>query len=112
MSRSGLLLTAIALSLMFSGCAHKQAEKQYVTIMGEVNRPGDYFIKKRVPYILVLLEARGYTEFADSTQVIVERNSKSVILDLSIPKSKQPPHLAETFMIYPYDIITVPKKKR
>jgi protein involved in polysaccharide export with SLBB domain len=112
MLKSGLLLIAIALLMLLSGCAHKEDERKYITIMGAVNRPGDYFVNSKVPYILILLEARGYTEFADSTQVIVERNSKSVILDLSIPESQQPPHLAEKFMVYPYDVITVPKKKQ
>ena len=79
---------------------------------GEVNRPGDYFINNNIPYILVLLEARGYTDNADASKVIVERKNKSVILDLSIPVTKRAPHLAEKFILHPYDIVTVPSKSR
>jgi len=85
--------------------------RETVTIIGEVNRPGIYFIKKPTPFMILLLGARGYTENADATKVIIERNSKSIILDLSIPVSKPPPHLAETFTVYPFDVITVSKKE-
>lgn len=110
MIRFGLFLISICLILGFCSCSSTK-NRQYVTFQGEVNRPGDYFINNKIPYILVLLEARGYTDQADSSKVIVERKGKSVILDLSIPVNREAPHLAEKFIIYPFDKITVPKKK-
>lgn len=112
MLRSIYLFIVASSVLLLFGCAHREPERKYITIMGAVNRPGVYFIKHKVPYILILMQARGYTDFADPTRVIVERNSKSVILDLNISKSTPSPHLAEKFMIYPYDVIVVPVKRK
>lgn len=103
-----LILVTILMGI--AGCQSAKP-RDTVTIIGEVNRPGVYFIKKPTPFMILLFGARGYTENADSTKIIIERKSKSVILDLSIPANKPAPHLAETFMIYPFDKITVSKKK-
>lgn len=102
-----LLLITIIVCVV--GCKSTKP-RETVTIVGEVNRPGVYFIKKPTPFMILLLGARGYTENADATKVIIERKSKSIILDLSIPANKPAPHLAETFTIYPFDVITVSKK--
>ena len=112
MLRSGLLLIAVSFMLCLTACSTGASGSNYITFQGEVNRPGDYKIKKKIPYILALLAARGYTDQADATHVIVERNNKSVILDLSISEQKEAPHLAEKFILHPYDIVTVPKRKR
>ena len=112
MRRFGLLFISICIVLCLSACSTGNTPRKYVTIQGEVNRPGDYFINNNIPYILVLLEARGYTDNADASKVIVERKNKSVILDLSIPVTKRAPHLAEKFILHPYDIVTVPSKSR
>ncbi len=99
------------LVFLLGGCVSGSMEREYVTIQGAVSRPGRYFVNKHVPYIILLFEARGYAPDADSENVIVERQGKSVILDLSIPENRPPPHLAEQFRVHPYDLITVPSKK-
>lgn len=110
MARSKLMIIAVSIILCLTACRSGKEARKHVIFQGEVNRPGEYLINNNIPYILVLLEARGYTPNADATQVILERNGKSVILDLSIPADKMAPHLAEKFILHPYDRITVPSK--
>ena len=103
------LILLILLVYCLCGC-QSAPERDYVTVIGSVNRPGRYFVKGRVPYIILLFEAHGYTPDADPSNTIVERQGRSVMLDLSIPENRPPPHLAEQFMVHPFDVITVPSK--
>lgn len=118
MMRSVLFFITVSLMLCVTSCSTGRGSSQVIIMQGEVNRPGEYQLtgeyktKKEIPYILVLLGARGYTDNADASKVIVERNGKSVILDLSIPVTKEAPHLAEKFILHANDIVTVPKIKR
>ena len=106
------LLIIILTAAFISSCTTTENNQKYVILLGAVNRPGTYLITKKVPFILLLLQARGYAENADPTKVVIERDSKSAVLDLSIYKNKPAPHLAETFLIHPYDRIFVPEKKK
>jgi protein involved in polysaccharide export with SLBB domain len=112
MFKSGLLLTAAALMLIFSGCGHLTPKKQKIRIQGEVRRPGVYLIQDNIVYIVAIMGARGYTFDADPSKVIIDRKSKSVILDMSTPKGKPGVHLAEKFLVRGGDVITIPKKKK
>lgn len=111
MLRPLFLITAITCVFLLSGCGHFGRERESIVIQGEVNRPGIYYIDKKLAYIVVVLGARGYTANADPSKVIIERDSKSFVLDMSTPKDKPGPFLAEQFRIQDGDIITVPKKK-
>ena len=112
MLRSLIFFTGLSLIFCLSGCAHVPSEKQSIWVQGEVRRPGKYYIDKKLAYIVVIMGARGYTMNADPTKVIIDRKSKSFMLDLSTSKKRPGPHLAETFLIQPGDRITVPKKKQ
>lgn len=105
------LITSITFSLLVSGCGHLSEDKEAITIQGEVRRPGVYFIKNKLAYIVVVMGARGYTPNADNSKVIIDRGSKSFMLDMSTPKEKPGPFLAEQFKIQGGDVITVPKKQ-
>ena len=112
MLRSFIFLTGISLILCLSSCRHTPPPKKTIFIQGEVRRPGKYFIDKKLAYLVVIMGARGYTRNADPTKVIIDRKSKSFILDLSTSKDKPGPHLAETFLIQDGDRITIPKKRQ
>ena len=110
MLRPLFLLTAIISVFLSSGCGHFGKERESIIVQGEVNRPGVYYIEKKLAFIVVVLGARGYTSQADPTKVIIERDSKSFVLDMSTPKDKPGPFLAVQFKIQDGDVITVPKK--
>lgn len=111
MSRTILFAISFTLIFCLTACSTGKEARKHITIQGEVNRPGVYLINNNIPYILILLNAHGYTDNADSNNVIIERNGKSAILDLSIPVDRQAPHLAEKFILHPNDTVTVPRKK-
>ena len=107
-----IIICALIASLFISGCSiFSQPAPKMILLQGEVNRPGEYIIKKPIKFILLLFKAYGYNENADPKNAIVERNGKSFIINLGIPANEPPPHLAETFTVYPGDIITIPTKK-
>jgi protein involved in polysaccharide export with SLBB domain len=107
-----IIACAIATSIFITGCSiFSKPVSKMIIIQGEVNRPGEYIVKKPIKFILLLFKAYGYTENAAPKNAVVERNGKSSIINLSIPANEPPPHLAETFTVYPGDIITIPRIK-
>jgi protein involved in polysaccharide export with SLBB domain len=107
------ILCAAVSALLISGCSLlSEPAPKMILLQGEVNRPGEYIVKKPIKFILLLFKAYGYTENADPKNAVIERNGKSFIINLGIPANEPPPHLAETFTVYPGDIITIPAKKK
>jgi protein involved in polysaccharide export with SLBB domain len=104
-------LGVIILSL-FTSCSMFNSKPKIITILGAVNRPGDYIVNKPVKFILLLFKAYGYREDADPVHAVVKRDKKSFFINLDIPANKPPPHLAETFTVYPGDVIMIPKKNK
>lgn len=101
---------AILLSIS-TGCSIFQGKPKIITIQGAINRPGDYIVNKPVKFILLLFKAYGYNGNADPKHAVVNRNNKSFYINLDIPANEPPPHLAETFTVYPGDTIFIPFKQ-
>ena len=102
-------LGVIVLSLS-SSCTLLNSKPKMITILGAVNRPGDYIVNKPVKFILLLFKAYGYRSDADPIHAVVKRDKRSFFINLDIPANKPPPHLAETFTVYPGDVIMIPQK--
>ena len=106
---SALCFLVMLLSILTS-CSIFSSKPQIITIQGAVNRPGDYIVNKPVKFILLLFKAYGYAGNADPKNAVVKRDNKSFYINLDIPANEPPPHLAETFTVYPGDTIFIPFK--
>jgi protein involved in polysaccharide export with SLBB domain len=105
-------LVLIMTCVVFLGCQPKSGNPvSGFSIQGEVNKPGEYELSGRIPYVKALSMAGGYTTDADAN-VTIKRGDTEIVKDMMIPKSRVELSTAETFLIEPGDIITVSKKNR
>lgn len=74
----------------------------YVTVLGEVQKPGNYFFSSdQYRLVDILGQASGLTDYALTTKIKVIRGRESIPVDLTTTGNNE-------MMIYPRDVIYVP----
>lgn len=74
----------------------------YVTVLGEVQRPGNYFFSSdQYRLVDILGQASGLTDYALTTKIKVIRGRESIPVDLTTTGNNE-------VMIYPRDVIYIP----
>lgn len=88
----------------------QSARSRKATVMGEVARPGNYFINGPMTLVQLISLAGGFRDFAatDKITVVRQQNSRSIKLKFNYKDFVKGKHLEENIEIQPGDIIVVP----
>lgn len=88
----------------------QSARSRKATVMGEIARPGSYFINGPMTLVQLISLAGGFRDFAatDKITVVRQQNSRSIKLKFNYKDFVKGKHLEENIEIQPGDIIVVP----
>jgi polysaccharide export outer membrane protein len=87
-----------------------QYAKRYITVLGQVQKPGSYFLpdERHTDLLQVIAMAGGFTRLADENKVLVRRNVNGVDSVIPINVRAQTKNTSsELFEVLPDDKITV-----
>jgi polysaccharide export outer membrane protein len=85
-----------------------ETQPQTVSVLGEVNSPGVHPLKHQMTVLDALAAAGGFGDFANTKNILIERNTKNGVDTLRFNYKDAIKPDAKPFYLQPGDIIIVP----